>query len=110
MAMRRRARQIRKRLRHERRAQIMLFRERAYHEFEERVSVGRGQTVGVIPVNLKLAVGILVIGLIRPPTQFFHGGEELGNEVVAAHEGLCVVTGFRLTVEGVGDCQRIRRG
>ena len=44
-----------------------------------------------VPVHLELAVGVLVVVLVRAPAQLQHVVADLADDVVAAHQGLLVV-------------------
>ena len=70
---------------HEAGPQALLLRQGFHHHLEKGVAIGGGEGVGVGPVDLKLAVGILVIGLIRPPAQLFHRLQQGADQRVAAH-------------------------
>jgi hypothetical protein len=47
-----------------------------------------------VPVHLELAVGVLVVVLVRAPAEFQHVVADLGDHVVAAHQCLLVVAGL----------------
>ncbi len=95
--------EVRERLRHEGRAHAVLLGDRLRHVFEEDVAVGGQQSVVIFPVHLELAVRVLVVVLIGLPAEFQHAVADLGDDVVAAHQGLLVVAGLVLGVGGVGD-------
>ena len=101
--------QMGERLGHEGRSQAMLFGDGADHELEKGVAVGGHQGVGIFPVHLELAIGVLVVVLIRPPAQRTHGVANLGDDVIAAHQGLLVVAGLGGGVIGVGQGRAIGR-
>ena len=84
------------RLRHEGGAQAVLLGDRLDHELEEGVPVGGDQRVVEVPVHLELAVGVLVVVLVRAPAELQHVVADLGDDVVAAHQRLLVVAGLRL--------------
>ena len=84
------------------------FRHRLGHHPEEGVAVGGHQGVREGPVDLELAVGILVIGLIRPPAQLLHRFEQAADQLELAHQRQLVVAGFALGVVDIGD-RRARR-
>ena len=88
---------------HEAGPQALGLRQRFHHHLEEGMAIGGGEGVGEGPVELELAVGILVIGLIRTPTQLLHAIQQSGDQRVAAHQGELVVAGFLLGVGGIGD-------
>ena len=52
------------------------------------------QRVVEVPVHLELAVGVLVVVLVGPPAELEHVVADLGDDVVAAHQGLLVVAGL----------------
>ncbi|MPM07839.1 hypothetical protein SDC9_54148 [bioreactor metagenome] len=94
-------------LRHEGRAQPVLFRDRFHHELEEAVLVGGGHRAVVFPVHLELAVRILVVVLIGLPAELEHVIADLGDHVIAAHHRLLVVAGLRRGVGRVRDRQPV---
>ena len=59
--------QIGERLRHERRQQPALFRNRFNHPLEKSVPVCRRKRIGVCPIRLVLTRCILVVIRVRPP-------------------------------------------
>ena len=94
-------------LRHEGGAKPMLLGDRLHHELEEAELVGRGQRVVEVPVDLELAVGVLMIVLIGPPAEIDHGGADLGDDVEAAHDRRLVVAGLLLRIARVGNRRAI---
>ena len=78
-------RQLLKRFRHEGGPQAPPFRQRLDHIFEKRLSVGRLQGFGVLPIDFELTIGVLVIILIRPPPQEFERVANLSNQVELSH-------------------------
>ena len=94
--------EIDERLRHEGGAQPVLLGDRAHHIFEEGVAIGGRQRGVELPVHLELAVSVLVIVLIRLPAQRQHGVANLGDHLVAPHQGLLVVARLRLLVRDIG--------
>ena len=56
-------------LRHEGGAEPVLLGDRLHHELEEGKLIGGGQRVVEIPVDLELAVGVLVVVLIGRPSR-----------------------------------------
>ena len=91
------------RLGHERRAQAVLLGDRLDHELEERVPVGGDERVVEVPVHLELAVGVLVVVLVRAPAELQHVVADFGDDVVAAHQRLLVVAGLDGVILVVGD-------
>ena len=83
-------------------AAAVLLRQGGGHHLEEGVAIGGGEGIGVGPVQLELAIGILVIGLIGPPAQLLHGADQFADQRVAPHQAQLVVAGLRLTIEAVG--------
>ncbi len=81
----------------------MLLGDRLHHIFEEGVPVGGLESVVELPVHLELAVGILVVVLIRAPAELEHGVADLGDHVIAPHQRLLVVAGLGLVIAGIGD-------
>ena len=70
----------------------------------------RGETTHV-PIDLELAIGVLVVSLVRPPPQRLHVLAQLANQVVLAHEGVRVVARLGLDVVRVGEgCRGRARG
>ena len=65
--------------------------------------VGGAQGVVELPVHFKLPVGVFVVVLVRAPTQLKHIITDLGDHVVAPHDGLLVITGLFSRVVGVGN-------
>mmetsp|Transcript_16693 Transcript_16693/g.67333 ORF Transcript_16693/g.67333 Transcript_16693/m.67333 type:complete len:373 (+) Transcript_16693:236-1354(+) len=86
-----RARAVGEGLGHEGDAAAEVLGEGARHVLEENDAVGRLERVGVVPVDFELAVGVLVVGLVRPPAQGVHRLRQLGHEIVASHERVRVV-------------------
>ena len=56
-----------------------------------------------VPVHLELAVGVLVVVLVRAPAELQHVVADLADDVVAAHQRLLVVAGLGRVILGVGD-------
>ena len=56
-----------------------------------------------LPVHLELAVGVLVVVLVGLPAEREHAVADLGDHIVAAHQGLLVVAGL------APGCRRRRR-
>ena len=67
------------------------------------MAVRRDEGLIKVPVDLELAVGVLVVGLVRAPAQRFHGRHDLGDDVEAPHQRHGVVARLARRVEGVGD-------
>ena len=95
--------EVEERLWHEGRAQAMLLGDGLDHIFEERHPVGGHERVGELPVHLELAVGVLVVVLVRRPAELEHGIANLADHVVAAHQCRLVVARLRLRVRRVAD-------
>ncbi len=72
------------------------------------MAVGRDQGIGIGPVDLELAVGILVVGLIGPPAQRFHALQQFGDQRVLPHQRQLVVAGLALLIEAIGDAAPLR--
>ncbi len=102
------ARQLCERLGHEGGAQSVLFGNGLDHELEERMLVGRRQSIVELPVHLELAVGILVIVLVGLPAQLQHAVADFCDHVIAAHQRLLVVAGLVGGIEAVGDGIAVR--
>ena len=83
-------------------AAAVLLRQGGGHHLEEGVAVGGGEGIGEGPVQLELAIGILVIGLIGPPAQLLHGADQFADQRIAPHQAQLVVAGLRLAIEAVG--------
>ncbi len=103
------ASEIDERLWHEGRTQSVLLGDRFHHVFEESVPVGGPQCTVVLPIHLELAVRILMIVLVRLPADGGHGVTNLGDNVVAAHQRLLIVTRLGLLVGGIGNGFAVRR-
>ena len=86
---------------HESGTQAVLFGDGFYHEAEKTHLVGGFQTVIKIPVDLKLAVGVFMVVLIRPPAHFNHVGADFRNHIIATQQGGLVVTGLGLGVASI---------
>ena len=71
--------------------------------------VGGGERVVVLPVHLELAVRVLMVVLIGLPAERQHVVADLGDDVVAAHQGLLIVAGLLGDVGGIGDLDAVRR-
>jgi len=89
-------------LRHERRAQAVLLGDRLDHELEEGVPVGGLQAGVVLPVHLELSVRVLVVVLVRVPSETDHAVANLGDHLIAPHQRLLVVAGLGLRIRVVG--------
>ena len=72
------------------------------HHLEKGVAIGRYQGLGEGPVHLKLAIGVLVVGLVRPPAELLHALEQGTDQGKAAHQRHLVVAGFALVIVGIG--------
>ena len=72
------------------------------HHLEKGVAIGRHQGLGEGPVHLKLAIGVLVVGLVRAPAQLLHALEQGADQGETAHQRHLVVTGFALAIVGIG--------
>ena len=77
------------------------------HEFEEDVAIGSDQRIVISPVHLELAIGVLVIALIRRPTELQHRVADRADQLVSAQQRSLVIAGLRLPVGLVGDCQAV---
>ena len=93
--------QMVERLGEERRHHPVLLGDRLHHPAEERVPVGRRQRIGVTPVDLELAVGILVIVGVGVPAQLLHVPDQRRHQIEVAVQGDEVVTGLLEDVEGI---------
>ena len=92
------ARKIRKRLRHKRCTQPVLLGNCLYHIFKEHVSIRCHEGIVIVPVHFKLAVGILMIVLIRSPAQLNHTVADFTDHVVLPHKCRLIVTGLLLSI------------
>jgi hypothetical protein len=92
--------QIGERLRHKGRAQALPLGQLLDHELEEHMPVGGDERVGIGPVHLELAVGVLVIDLIGAPAEPQHRVADRADEVDAAHQRHRVVARLGLPVVG----------
>ena len=88
---------------HEAGPEPLLLRQGFHHHLEEGMAIGGGEGGRVGPVELKLAVGVLVISLVRPPAQLFHRLKQWRDQGIAAHQRQLVVAGFLLGVRPIGD-------
>jgi hypothetical protein len=88
---------------HEAGAQALLLGHRLHHHLEEGMAIGGGEGLGEGPVDLELAIGILVVSLVRAPAQLLHRREQGPDQAEAAHQGQLVVAGFLLVVGRIGD-------
>jgi len=80
-----------------------LLRERARHVLEEHDAVRRHKRVVIVPIDLELAVGVLVISLVRPPAKFLHILDECADQIVSAHQRVRVVARLGLHVQRVAE-------
>ena len=64
---------------------------------------GAGSKLRTLPVDLELAVCVLVVGLVRAPAEVPDVSHQLGDDLVSPHERLLVVAGFGLRVVKVAD-------
>src|SRR5271166_3914532 len=99
--------QMHERLWHEGGAQPMLASQLLDHEFEKDVAIGGDQRVVIGPIHLELAVGVLVIALIRRPAELEHRVADGTDQLVSAQECGLVVARLRLPVGLVGDREAI---
>ena len=90
----------------------MLLGDRLDHVFEERMPIRGHQRRRVPPVHLELAVGVLVVVLVRPPAQRLHRIADRRDHVVAAHQRGLVVARLRLPVgaDPRSRCRQARSG
>ena len=95
--------QVRERLRHERRDQPALLRERLDHVAEEDRAVAGDERVVVLEVLLELAVGVLVVGRVDVPAERVDMPRDVGDEAERARQRAHVVTGLVEVVERVGE-------
>ena len=72
------------------------------HHLEKGVAIGRYQGLGEGPVHFKLAVGVLVVGLVGAPAQLLHALQQRPNQREAAHQRHLVVAGFALVIACIG--------
>ena len=99
-------RQVRERLGHERRDHPVLLRQRVNHVAEEDRAVARDERVVVGEVLLELAVRVLVVVRVVPPSQLVAEPRDRGQEVVATREARHVVAGLLERVVRVRDLDR----
>ena len=85
----------------------MLFGNALHHELEERQLIGRGQRIIEIPVDLKLAIGILMVVLIGAPAQLNHSRSNFSDHVETTHDGRLVIAGLFLRISAVGNLRAI---
>ena len=102
--------QMRKGLGHEGRAIAVILGNGLDHIFEEHMAIGGDQRVGIIPVHFELAVGILVIVLIRVPAEFQHRVADLTDHRKAPHQRLLIVAGLALVVGRVRHAAAVGAG
>ena len=100
-------RQVGEWLRHEGRPETVGAGDLLDHELEEGVAVCRGEGVRIVPVDLELAVRVLVVVLVGPPAERFHVGADLRDHLVTAKEGGLVVAGLGLRVPRIGNVAAI---
>ncbi|MDT4853943.1 hypothetical protein FQZ97_882260 [compost metagenome] len=96
------ARRVRQRLGHGGKHRAVLRRHRLRGELEELVTVGGGERVVVLVVDLVLATRVFVVDLLQPEAQ---RGERLAHRIekrVVAPDDLQVVRGFGEAVQGIG--------
>ena len=78
----------------------------ARHHLEEGVAVGRGERVGVAPVDLELGVGVLVVGGVGLPAELLQVTDQAPEVAHVGRQALEVVAGLRHGVDAVG----VKRG
>ena len=99
-------RQVRERLRHERRDHPVLLGERVHHVAEEDRAVARDERVVVGEVLLELAVRVLVVVRVVAPAELVAVARHRRQEVVVPREPGHVVAGLLERVVRVGDLDR----
>ena len=67
------------------------------------------QAIVVVPIHLKLPIGIFMVILVGAPTEIDHGIAYLLDDVIAAHQRRLVVTRFFLGIARIGDRGSVRR-
>ncbi len=95
--------QVRERLRHERRDQPALLRERLDHVAEEDRAVARDERVVEGEVLLELAVRVLVVGRVVVPAERRDVPRDVRDEAERARQRAHVVAGLVEVVERVGE-------
>ena len=98
-------RQVRERLRHERREQPLPLCERVDHVAEEDRAVAADERVVVREVLLELPVRVLVVVRVVPPAELVHVARDRREEVVVPREAAEVVTGLLEVVERVRELE-----
>ena len=78
--------------------QAMALRQGGHHHPKEGMPIGGGERIGKGPVDLKLAVGVLVVGLVRSPAKTLHRLQDFTDQRIVTHQGQLVVAGFALLV------------
>jgi hypothetical protein len=74
----------------------------ARHHLEKRVAIGRGQGVGVLPVDLVLRIGVLVVRGVRLPAELVEVADDRAQVAHRAGEALEVVARLVHRVDAVG--------
>ena len=81
----------------------MFFSDRFGHKFEKAMAVGGDQRIVKVPVHFKLAVGILVVVLVRAPTHIQHIVTDFADHFIAPHHCLLIIARLGRCIEGIGD-------
>ena len=83
--------------------QAVALRQGGHHHPKECMPIGGGERIGKGPVDLKLAVGVFVIGLVGSPAKTLHRLQDLADQRIVTHQGQLVVAGFALLVGRIAD-------
>ena len=108
MAMRAIAREAFDGLWHKGCAETVLFSNCLHHVFVKHVAVSGFQSTCRPPVLLKLAIGVFVVVLIRPPAKRLHVIANLRNEIEPAHHRLLVIAGFGPCIGLIGNRRAVQ--
>ena len=95
--------EIAERLWHKCCQKAVLFGDSPHHPFEKCVTISRGESIGIGPVDFELAVRVLVIIRVRIPAKFPHVFQQGGHEIDISVQGSQVLA--RLG-EGIGGIPR----
>mmetsp|Transcript_70284 Transcript_70284/g.109964 ORF Transcript_70284/g.109964 Transcript_70284/m.109964 type:complete len:218 (-) Transcript_70284:150-803(-) len=90
--------QVFERPRHKSGAKAMPLCNHLYDPFEKHQSVSSCQAIRIMPINLKLTVGILVICLVHSETTRIQRRHYSLQHVISPYQGLCIVTRLLLPI------------
>ena len=81
----------------------MLFSNRFGHKFEKAMAVSGDQDICKFPIHLELAIGVLMVVLIRTPSQIEHIVANLTDHIIAPHHRLLIIARLGCRIKTIGD-------